>query len=277
MPYNIKNHGDILERTYSDFIMKNFPTYEKVWQLYIGNIGNDSKAEIQNYPADRDVKRQAFSEHTYTVLQSVILIFRLLEKKCFDKIKSLSIEEKLELQNNILLFFAHIGRIRDNVKAAATCLLNIDIKELEERFDEFWHKRHIPIHGRILPIVYKENGDLEMPVLSKNDEDPAGWNHKINNWPDILSMPIKSIKETTNELFWQMMPLLVDTFGKFEKSISKELSQKELMLKYIFSSGESGISCNDVQAVDVYGINKKMISGKSSTDGTHGSSSYYEN
>jgi len=270
--YNLNDHGDILEKTYSRFITEQFVSYQNVWKLYIGNVGNDTKASIPNYPIDRDKKRQAFSEHTYTILQSVILIKRLLDKRSFENIVDQDFDQKMDLQNNILIFFAHLGRIRDNSLAAGKCLLNINNTALDERFSEFYHQRHIPIHGRILPLVYKENGEIEMPVLSKNDEDPAGWNHKVNNWSDILSMPIKNLTETTTQLFWQLLPLLNEIFGNFEDVISAELNQGGFELEFKYGVNQAGFSgFSPKTAVNVYGI-KSSGFGSSSLDGCHGSS-----
>ena len=276
--YNLKEHGDILEKTYSGFITEQFVSYQNVWKLYIGNVGNDTKASIPNYPIDRDEKRQAFSEHTYTILQSVILMKRLLDKSSFENIGNQDFDQKMALQNDILVFFAHLGRIRDNTLAAGNCLLNINIKALDERFSEFYHQRHIPIHGRILPIVYKENGEIEMPVLSKKDEDPAGWNHKVNNWPDILSMPIKNLNETTTQLFWQLLPLLNDIFGNFEDVISAELKQGGFELQFKYGDNQAGFSgFSPKTAVNVYGIKSTGSGfGSSSLDGSHGSSGAYK-
>lgn len=81
LEYNLKHHGDHLERSYADFIGCYFKTYEAVWKIFIGNKGNDTKADIQGYSLDKDIKRQNFSEHTYTILQSVILLHRLIEKE----------------------------------------------------------------------------------------------------------------------------------------------------------------------------------------------------
>ncbi len=258
MKYSLEAHGDALEKKYLEFIKNYFPTYEKVWQVYIGNVGNNAKAEIPGYPEERNNKRQAFSEHTYTILQSLILMYRLIERKVFDQVDFDNVEEKLDLQQNISTFYKNVGGIRDNVIAAAKCL-NIDPNPIDKQFDEFYHQRHIPIHGRIMPIIFKSNGEIDMPVLSKNDEDPTGWNHKIHNWPDILSMPVKSINSTTNELFWKYLQLIVDVFGRFEKSIVDELASMGVVLKFEYTVSPDGMSGSSGYdgAIDVYGLYKK--------------------
>ena len=117
-----------------------------------------------------------------------------------------------------------------------------------------------------------------MPVLSKNDEDPAGWNHKVNNWPDILSMPIKNLNETTTQLFWQLLPLLNDIFGNFEDVISAELKQGGFELQFKYGDNQAGFSgFSPKTAVNVYGIKSTGSGfGSSSLDGSHGSSGAYK-
>ena len=136
-----------LEREYADFILTYFKTYEDTWKLYIGNKGNDIKSNIAGYSNDREEKRQIFSEHTYTILQSLILLKRLIDKDIFTKTTFNNVTERLDLQDNLLLFFTHLGRIKDNVEEASTCLLSIDVKQTTSLLDEFYHKRHTLVHG----------------------------------------------------------------------------------------------------------------------------------
>ncbi len=109
MEYNLKEHGDSIERAYSNLIQSNFGTYEDVWKLYIGNKGNDTKADIIGYSKEREEKRQKFSEHTYTILQSVILLHRLITNKKFALLQFNDLDEVLDLQDNLLLFFYTFG------------------------------------------------------------------------------------------------------------------------------------------------------------------------
>jgi len=115
MEYNLKEHGDHLETKYANFIRTHFRTYESVWKIFIGNKGNDIKADIQGYPEDKNILRQKFSEHTYTVLQSVILLNRLIEKDIFNKPFANSTDDILDLQDYLVLFFTHLGRIGDHI------------------------------------------------------------------------------------------------------------------------------------------------------------------
>lgn len=258
MEYSLKKHGDPLELTFSDFIATHFRTYEEVWKIYIGNKGNDIRAQIENYPKERELKRQKFSEHTYTILQSLISLQRLIDKEVFGKGFVNSVNDILDLQDNLMLFFTHLGRIRDNVREASTCLLNLDESETTGLLDEFYHKRHILVHGKSLPIILKPNGEISLPVLSTNTVDAVGWYHKLNSWQDAAVLPNESVANTVNKLYWDLLPKLEEVFGKFRKKIEEELNEGNYKLKFenILFTGITRLGSGSVNpnVVSVYGI-----------------------
>lgn len=257
--YNLKEHGDALEKEYADFILTYFKTYEETWKLYIGNKGNDTKSDITGYSNDREEKRQKFSEHTYTILQSLILLNRLIDKDIFTNTAFESVTARLDLQDNLLLFFTHLGRIRDNIKEASTCILNVGVKLTTSLLDEFYHKRHILVHGKTLPIIFKSSGEILLPVLSKNGIDISGWNHKEHAWGDVVSLPIESIQTTVSQLYWELLSKLTQIFGEFRTKIKDELNQNSL--KLVFDRTQTNVQTfgSGSNAVDVYGLANKNI------------------
>jgi len=253
--YNLKEHGDPLEKEYADFIHAYFRTYEEVWKLYIGNKGNNTKADIPGYPNEREMKRQTFSEHTYTILQSVILLHRLISKDSFINATFITPSDRLDLQDNLLLFFTHLGRIRDNVEDASTCLLNTNTKEITVILDEFYHKRHILIHGKMIPIIFKSSGEILIPVLSKTGVDISGWNHKQHNWADISNMNTESLETTVTQLYWDLLPKLTEIFGHFKSKVEVELNDGNFNIAYDRSKVPTGLfGSSGYSGVDVYGL-----------------------
>src|SRR6476469_9111798 len=119
MEYNVFDHGDILEKFAYDFIRSHFTNYELVWKSYIGNKGDNVKADIPNY--DNEEKRQKFSEYSYTVLESAFILYRITESKIFLNPLS-NIDEYFEFNKSFTSFFAHLGKINDNIKNAASVL-----------------------------------------------------------------------------------------------------------------------------------------------------------
>lgn len=258
MEYNLKEHGDHLEKKYYDFIQINLPTYELVWKLYIGNKGDDTKADITNYSPDRDKKRQQFSEYSYTILQSVIALNRLTESSFLEQKFENQTDEILDLQNFLLLFFTHLGRINDNVNAASSCLLNIDSKKLSGILEEFYYQRHILVHGQMIPMIFGEDRKVLLPILNKNKRTSLGWDHKKNNWDDITFLPTENFTTTIYQLYWDLIPKLKEIFGEFKNKINEELVKGNFSLKYEDNITSKinlhGTGFRNINAVSAYGL-----------------------
>jgi hypothetical protein len=259
MNYTLKKHGDSLEKEYADFISTYFNSYEVVWKLYIGNRGNNTRATIKGYPASREIKRENFSENTYTILQSVICLYRITQREVFKKSSAVETNDVLDLQDALISFFAHLGRIRDNAIQASECLLNINTNMPVEIFAEFYHKRHIVVHGKMLPIVFTQNGEVLIPSLGKDTTDRAGWNHKYDNWSNVVDYSIEIAGVTLENLFQNLMVKINKLFSEFKKKIKEEL---ESHFALYFEYTEYAIAAAPVSgstsfgAVSVYGLDK---------------------
>jgi hypothetical protein len=232
MKYTLNNNGDALEKAYSNFINDNFKTYELVWQNYIGNYGNNIIAPIKGYDIERNKKRKEFSEHTYTILQSIILLMRLVEnyEKQDKSIKT--IEDILDFQDLLMLFFGHVGRIKDNLVDAELCLRNIFSKDCTLSLNTIYHKRHLLIHGKTLPFIFDETGNVLIPVLGSDTNDRSGWYHKKNSWDDINTLKSETIEITIKEIYTELLQKLNHIFGLFNKDIMSELKQFNLKIDY---------------------------------------------
>lgn len=259
MNYILKQHGDSLEKEYADFISTYFDSYEAVWKLYIGNNGKNTRATIKNYPASREHQRVRFSENTYTILQSVICLYRITQRNIFKKSSVSDIGDILDLQDALISFFAHLGRIRDNAIHASECLVNMDLNLPVELLSEFYHKRHIVVHGKTLPIVFTQNGKALIPNLSKDTIDRAGWNHKYDNWSNVIDYSIELAGETLESLFQCLMSKINSLFSKLKEKIKDELGDRFILnFEYqehdIASMPVSGSTL--IGKVRVYGLDK---------------------
>jgi uncharacterized protein YkvS len=232
MKHTLRNNGDALEKAYSNFINDNFKTYEIVWQNYIGNDGNNVIATIIGYDSERNKKRKEFSEHTYTILQSIILLKRLVEKYEGLDISIKSIEDILDFQDLLMLFFGHVGRINDNLNIAELCLINKFSKESTTSLNSIYHKRHLIIHGKTLPFIFDETGNVLIPVLGTNTNDRSGWYHKQNSWDDINNLKSETIEITIKDIYINLLQKLNHIFGLFNKDILNELEQSDLQIDY---------------------------------------------
>lgn len=233
MKYTLKNNGDSLEKAYEKFLNDNFKTYELVWQNYIGNDGNNSIASIPGYDSERNKKRKEFSQHTYTILQSIILIKRLVENYEGRDKSIKTIEDILDFQDLLMLFFGHVGRINDNLYDAELCLINRFSKDSNAILNTIYHKRHLLIHGKTLPFIFDETGNVLIPVLGTDTNDRSGWYHKQNSWNDINYLKSETIEITIKDIYTELLQKLNHIFGLFNKDILSELDDSNLQIDYI--------------------------------------------
>jgi hypothetical protein len=187
----------------------------------------------------------------------------MIDRGAFNKKIQNETEDILELQHYLLLFFTHLGRIMNNIEEASA-LLGLKESETSDLLKEFYHKRHILVHGKMLPIIFKKTGEILLPVLSKNGTDITGWYHKEHSWSDVVQLPTIEVSKTASTLFWELLPKLEQIFGVFKNTIETELSNRGLKIKF-----EHNI-CQDIQrhgsssfvttasnsAVSVYGLDK---------------------
>lgn len=224
MKYTLLMHGDLLEKTFVKFIKDHIPTYEHVWQNYIGNDSQNKIANIMGYDKEKNEKRQRFSEHTYTILQSIILIKRVLEKYNDGNKTITDIEDVLDFQDTLILFFGNIGRIYDNLYAAESCLNARASRNCRQTLSELYHKRHLLVHGKTIPFIIDEEGQVLIPKLGRNTDDLTGWYHKTNTWQDLKELPTDTVATTLNEIYQELLSKLNNIFGKFNDDILSELA-----------------------------------------------------
>lgn len=232
MRYTLLIHGDLLEKTFEKFIKDHIPTYELVWQNYIGNNGNNLIAPINGYDSERNKKRKEFSEHTYTILQSIILLKRLVESYEGRDKSIKTIEDILDFQDLLMLFFGHVGRINDNLYDAELCLINKFSKGSTISLNTIYHKRHLLIHGKTLPFIFDETGNVLIPVLGTDTNDRSGWYHKHNSWDDINNLKSETIEITIKDIYLELLQKLNHIFGLFNKDILIELERSNLKIDF---------------------------------------------
>ena len=119
MIYNLKEHGDPLEKAAIVFIQEKIPCYEDVWQIFVGNKGNSIIANIPNFPYTED--RINFAENSYTALESSFILHQLIKSGIFSK-KLETFDEYLEFNKSLITFFANLGRLRDTLLKAAEAI-----------------------------------------------------------------------------------------------------------------------------------------------------------
>jgi len=216
---DMKKHGDILEIAYYDKIVTALPKYEELWKLVTGNNG---KAEIVKSGDEIvDEKRKNLSQHSYTVYESLVSIFRIAHKS--RKIENL--EDYLDANNDFILFHAHCGRIRDCVQKIGE---KLSVSNLEARLEDFYQRRNEVLHGKKLPFTILEDTFL-LPTISGVDFIPSSWHDKLN-WEEISFEQLNIINEVYLDLYGTMINALNSIYSKLI-SLVKQSKEFEKTIK----------------------------------------------
>ena len=248
--WDISIHGDWLEREEFTFINGQLYNYKQIWQIFIGNNGENQVAEIPSLDDEKKKFRINYAEHQYTVFESLIclpIIIHDLNNINFQNQLRNKIEY-LRVQNLILSFQAHSGRIRDNIEQ---CYLNIlklsdfldseinsfqDIdgskkiiveKELT-RFSKLYLQRHTFIHGKKVPFRFDEIGSILLPIIRDDKNNDKGWD-KMMIWDENTSTEIP-IVEYCSTLSYQLIAEANIAFGNLLNRIKDFLTKKNLKM-----------------------------------------------
>lgn len=263
MIYTVKDHGDIVEKAAAQLIGEKFPNYELVWQTYVGNKGNNTIAELPNYP--NEGKRKDFAEHSYTVLESAFIINQILSSKTFEN-NITNFDEYIEFNKAFISLFALLGRMHDTVIKASD-ILKYNNKNFIESIHKFYEARSIVIHGKKVPLIFDELGLLKIPVLKTDVIDGIAWDDKRNLWDEANDMESGYVVDTLTKFFYELLSLINNEYAVFYHIIQNEL--KELKTKLLFKLISLEILATDslyvppasgsttITPVDVYGFKKR--------------------
>jgi L-rhamnose mutarotase len=255
MEYSLKLHGDSLEKHATTFVSCFLNNYEEIWKMYIGNKGNQTKATISKYSDDE--KRQKFWENCYTVLESSFLSYNIATSEIFSN--PINTFSDYEIFNkNFLAFFAHIGRINDNIVQASEVL---GIYNNKPRLKEFYSARHIAIHGKVIPITQDEFGIVKLPIFYTSETTSFGWTVNSHSWNQGNEMEHQYVGDTCEKYILDLLVVLNGILGEFLQLISNKL--KILDAKIIFEyksvesqgdlAGSGGLGGN-ITPINVYNI-----------------------
>lgn len=175
MSISIRTNGDPIERQNADYILTSFPAYDSVWSKYIGNDGESNPIKFNLESEEEFLKRKLFGQKNYTVFISVLSLKRICSN--FPNIKWDELgqtDSVLCLIDNVIIFFAHIGRIRDSLKNMLE-YKKLSTDRITNDFDSLWRSRCIALHDAQFPFYFFEG----LPTIPEFQE-PAS---KIS-WAD---------------------------------------------------------------------------------------------
>jgi hypothetical protein len=233
--YTVADHGDLLEKKGATFIRDKFPNYELVWQTYIGNTGDATRALLPHYPDEK--KRESFAEHSYTTFESCFMIQELLSSRIFTA-DIPCIQAYIQFNQSFILFFAYLGRIHDMVLKAARDLGHLD-GSFEKAIKVFYEARNIVLHGKKVPIMLDNDGYLVMPILQTRYAKGNAWNDEGNSWPDSVKMATSFPVDTCEAYFNELMQTVNAGYGQFYGVIASELS--EIQTQLVFDRSNEGL------------------------------------
>jgi len=235
--WTLEEHGDFLERQFSQFILEKIPTYSQIWCMYIGNDGTAHAAEMIEHRGEgfrkiseiEQQRRINYSEYQYTLLESLLLLDHLLKK---DYHIRENFHDYFDLQNNFLAFHANSGRIRDNIRKMLFLFfedgrnpgrLNERANELLNYLDDYYQQRNEVLHGKKLPFGSFE-GELLIAKPKGEEEKKSLWESK-RNWDDFeerdLEFAIEYLDETFNGLIQVANRLLMNIQERIAEILAK--------------------------------------------------------
>jgi hypothetical protein len=208
---NILQHGDILEKAYYKTVLVSFPQYEILWQRIVGNDGNAHIIESGN--SNLDDLRKDIAQHSYTVYESLVSLFRISNKA----IKVENVEHYLDANNDFILFQTHCGRIRDCVHKIGS---DLSIEKLENGLKDFYKRRNHVLHSKKLPFTIIEEM-LLMPKVQGADFNPHEW-HDDLRWEDIDPNDLEIVSDIYSELYTEILSCLNSIYSRILSTIADD-------------------------------------------------------
>lgn len=256
MALKISIHGDWLERKAASFIMNKIPAYEKIWTIYIGHKGEGEISDINTTDDDLLGKRQIFSQHHYTILESIYFM-NLISKSLSDKnFETDPFERYIHSMIKIQAFFSYVGRLKDNLaKCYSLFFSRVEFNEKISKLEEFWHARNIVLHGKKIPISINDSGMILMPKIkkSKNDQDGFGFD---TMWDEVTIDDLSDCGIEIQRLFIDftkiVSTLLDDLFVKVKFYVDHSdlkliLNEKFIENPLTYSNPPSSSFANNIQ------------------------------
>lgn len=234
---NIKIHGDILECNYYDKIIVRLTQYEEFWKIFIGNNGRAKiiKSDDENI----DDVRKYVAQHSYTILESLVCLFRISQKD--SKIKTM--DDYLDANNDFLLFQTHCGRIRDCVHKIG---IKLKLERLVDILEDFYKRRNQVLHGKKLPFAIIEDMFV-LPNVEGSEFNPNYWKDELL-WEDVNKDEMEFVKDVYDILFNEMINCLNSIYSKMLtkiKSESKFSTLINMMMNYQ-PSESNYITCSGI-------------------------------
>lgn len=229
MNYTLLKNGDSLEKEAVKFVNVNLTNYELLWSIFIGNNGYNKMATIPNISDDLNEDRMYFSQHHYTILESLYFMHKIqLEEENSNGI--FSIEDYRKITNNLISFFAYTGRIRDNIYNCFILLKHTqEADNSRNQLTEFYHQRHIIIHGSKIPFTLDDLNLFGIPFLRKDKNSFMGFEQN-QKWDEISNHSIELLSDYMKKFLNDFMPIINSLIGSMYGIVKNIMDKQNLKI-----------------------------------------------
>jgi hypothetical protein len=238
--WNLRKHGDLLETYAADFVEQHIPAYERTWSIYIGHNGYghasdliDTNNNVIPKTSQEWKDREIFSQYHYTVLDALYNLWQMDNLNTEGGAYPHYNRSFLSVNNNLILFHAQLGRVRDALAKAAISIGVQISKEADAALDELWNPRNIVLHGPRIPITWRQPFDFTQDIfIVEPSYESGGWNDKNNMvWSDINpTSRFISLQEYIQYKKNQAIEVASQFFEKINSAVHQHVKEKNIRI-----------------------------------------------
>ncbi len=229
MTYTLRINGDSLEKEAADFVETNLPNYEILWKAYIGNDGTNTMAKMVGISDGLQEKRKLFSQHHYTILESLYFMHLLAEDERNSNGVS-SFNEYRMTVNNLIAFFAYTGRLRDNMGKCFVLLQDsAKQKDSEDKLNEFYYQRHVVVHGAKIPFRIDELNLFQIPQIRRDKSSYLGFDQS-EDWNKMSHEDLIFLSDAMSNLVTELCPKVNALIGEMYDRVKGIITSNQLSL-----------------------------------------------
>lgn len=214
--------GDTIERNEYAFIEVSIPAYIKIWERFIGNDGMNKIIDLLGEDNEHKQKRILFSQYHYTVFESLILMNRIIDVTEEMKLPAKFRNDYYDLQNYLICFHSHTGRIRDNIRYMYNCYCPNESEMFDNNFKKYWLERHIFLHGKKQPFYSIDEGFF-IPQLNA-----AGENYINEPWVGFSKDDFVEVKNYLKKCFCEIVAIVANELEKIYNMLETYMKERNI-------------------------------------------------
>lgn len=249
MAQELRINGDPIERMHADFVFERLPSYDRIWSDLIGNDGSSRLPLRDDFNPETNARRQRTSQYIYTALISV-----LCARQITQGIPSAStLPAYLDSINQLVAFYAHLGRVRDCVKRVGE---EWRISDLADAIEWLYQERNDVLHN-VLPPITELYGAL---VFVPPGEDDISWNRR-GKWSDSDLLDFTPLSDHMKETLNRTLALLESSFARLHSRLRDDAHAVVARMKHLeplstistqpSGSAAPGITFGDIDAASI--------------------------